>query len=699
LPEFYNNWLLYLHIPWLNKIKANYHDEIMDQIQPYLDYFAQHPSWAIAVIFLIAFGEALLVIGLVVPSTAVLVGAGALVGTGKLDFWEVMIATTLGCVLGDQVSYWAGRIFGDRLRTIWPLSAYPHLVAKGEDFIKVHGGKSIALGRFVPGVKAVVPGIAGMFGMNQFFFTAVNISSGIVWAMVHLGPGILLGQALALAGDLSGRLLTILLVLLVVLAVAGWLIRLAAGFIGPYRKATQGHLANWARRSGRKPLRRFAEAIAPENPRSVLLILLLMLSVLAIITLIDIVSGRVLGDVVGNFDQSLNNLFSEVRNAPGDELFIRITMLGDNTVTFGTTVVMVLWLMWQRAWRAAGVTAAAVAIAKIIAIIASIRFGMHAPLSTDALVDFQQYRFPNSHTLMVGTVFGVLATLCSRGLGRWSNALVVASCGIVVIAVGFSRLYLGVNWLTDVSAGLLAAFIVVTIYSVVLAALPVTKFRPIGLLIATTCAFVLVGVLHSSIGYDRAERHYRAPNKVMVYALSTWSQEGWSKVSSRRIDMAGVPAEPFAVQWLGSSAALQAALLAADFKSVPKWTWRDSFFYINPNADLASTPPRPALHEGLKAKITASQPVDQAGHFRLTARAYRANAVASGEEQSAVFLISLTHEVLKPHFQLIAVPFDQVASQAETKAFIAKLLAETNIEKIDEKQVNGMPLVILKPKS
>ena len=36
----------------------------MDQIQPYLDYFAGHPDWALIIIFLIAFGEALLVIGL-----------------------------------------------------------------------------------------------------------------------------------------------------------------------------------------------------------------------------------------------------------------------------------------------------------------------------------------------------------------------------------------------------------------------------------------------------------------------------------------------------------------------------------------------------------------------------------------------------------------------------------------------------------
>ena len=51
-----------------------------------MDLFAQNPNSAYAIIFAVSMAEALFVIGLIVPSTAVLVGVGTLVGLGKLKF-------------------------------------------------------------------------------------------------------------------------------------------------------------------------------------------------------------------------------------------------------------------------------------------------------------------------------------------------------------------------------------------------------------------------------------------------------------------------------------------------------------------------------------------------------------------------------------------------------------------------------------
>jgi len=197
----------------------------MDQLQSYLDILAGHPYWAVVLVFVVAMGEAILVIGLFMPSTVVLVGAGTLVGASRLPFWPIMISTVLGCIVGDQISFWAGRFYGDSLRQMWPLKKYPHLLERGEDYVRSHGKMSVAIGRFIPAIKSVVPGIAGMLGMGQLQFLAVNVLSGIAWGVAHVVPGILLGQTLIAASDTVEKILTGVILAAVAAAAVRWMLQ------------------------------------------------------------------------------------------------------------------------------------------------------------------------------------------------------------------------------------------------------------------------------------------------------------------------------------------------------------------------------------------------------------------------------------------------------------------------------------------
>ncbi len=666
----------------------------MFDIQNYLDFFALHPFWALAVIFFVAMGEALLVIGLFIPSTAVLIGAGALVGSGKLGFWPVMIATLVGCVIGDQISYWAGRFYGDKLRLLWPLKNYPHLLAKGEVFVRQHGGKSIALGRFVPGVKAVVPGIAGMFGMSQTYFLAVNVSSGILWTAMHLFPGILLGQALAVAGELSGRLLIVLLVLFILLGVAGWLIRVAAGLVTPYRKAFQGRLAAMARAQGSKPMRRLSKLIAPENPNSTLFFMLLMVTIFAALWLADLILGLEIRHTVGNIDRSVFNLFTELRSAPGDEVFVRLTMLGDDIVIFVTAIAIAMWLATHKAWRAAGATLLAVLTAKVILLLTSQVFSTPVVnTAPDAFV------FPSPHALMVGTLFGTMAALSARGLSRWAQALVVAISFMLVIAISFSRIYLGVSWLSDVMGGILIAAILTTLFSVYTATVQMGKFRPIGLLGVTFASFLVAGSLHISTDYDEDHSVYVTQDRINSLPLASWTTSGWASLPQRRIDLAGRLSEQFIGQWIGTPEALEQVVDSMGFQTVPKWKWTNYLPYLDPHASLSSLSPRPTLHLGLRAKLTAYQVPTGASDYRLTLRAYQSSAIAADATSQRVYLISLTHEKLRPQLQLISIPSDVQASKDEAATFVMALSGQPGVETLDTKQGGVLPLAIWRPKS
>jgi membrane protein DedA with SNARE-associated domain/membrane-associated phospholipid phosphatase len=632
----------------------------MEHIQPYLDYFSAHPEWALIIIFLIAFGEALLIIGLFVPSTVALVGAGILVGSGHLGFWPVFWATAVGAIAGDQVSYWAGRMFGDRLKAIWPLNKYPVLMARGEDFVREHGGKSIALGRFVPGVKAVVPGIVGMLGMNQLYFLIVNVTSGLVWTIAHIGPGILLGQGLALAGDLSGHLLIVLLVLFVVIGVASWLIRIMAGFAQPVVNGLLVKVSVWARRRRSRAWNRFGKAIRPGNPRAPAILFLLFIGLISLIVLVDIITGFMLRQATSNLDLSVATIMSELRNAPADAFMIPLTMMAERPVVWIIGVAMALWLTLWRGWRTALLMLGIMGFAEF----ASINLSRFVSSSSSLM----HGGFISTPTLMAGLVLGILAALSGHAMGRWSKAVVAALCGSVVVAIAFSRVYLGAEWLSGVLAAGLLALVLTALFGMAIEAIPARRFRPVGFMAYMAVVTALTGAVYINAYSGRADRQYAARPMMQSFTEQQWSEGAWLNVPNRRVDLAGTPEEVFTAQWVGSLVQLRSALQAQGWQAQTQWRWQDTFSYLDVNATLAKLPPRPVLHEGLKAKLTMTLAKPADVNRRLVLRAFKAQAsVTVNGTAEPVYLVSVTPETPKARFRLYAMPMTLPVNADDTK--------------------------------
>jgi membrane protein DedA with SNARE-associated domain/membrane-associated phospholipid phosphatase len=661
----------------------------MDYIQPYLDYFTANPGWAIAIIFLIAMGEALLIIGLFVPSTAVLVGAGILVGTGHLGFWPVFIATAFGAIIGDQFSYWAGRLFGERLKTLWPLSRYPQLVAKGEDFVRLHGGKSIAIGRFVPGVKSVVPGIVGMFNMNQLFFIFVNVTSGTVWAAAHVFPGILIGEGLAFAGELSGRLVVVLLVLLVLIAVVGYAIRLIAAGVSPHLNRLLARISNWAKQRKGRSWRRFAKAVAPENPRSVLIVLFAAIIVASLTALGNLAIRATSAGAVSNMDISMFTLMREMRNAPADEIMIVLTMLGDSIVMAMLSVTIIAWLVWRKAYRAAMAASIAIVSAKLFEIL--VKFGIQRPRPMELAYNGAEFfGFPSGHATMAAVIFGILAVLVSHSMGRWGRALVYGACAASVVAIGYSRIYLGAHWLSDVLAGLLFGTVIAAAFGVAIEAIPPRRIKPLGLFGAAFIVFILAGAAHVTTGFGKAEEMYAMPQRQILVPVSDWVSRAWEQLPPRRIDLAGKPEEIFVAQYAGELDLLSQYLQQAGWAESPRWTWRASLPYLNPNSALMDLAPRPALHEGLKAKLTLTRTPADTPEQREVVRIYKTDlATADGVAYKPIYLLSLTREVRSNGFHLYAIPSLRAASATDVTSLRDALVQSKSFSRLAQHERAG----------
>jgi undecaprenyl-diphosphatase len=108
-------------------------------------------------------------------------------------------------------------------------------------FIARHGGKSILIARFTPGVRAVVPLAAGILGMPAFCFYGVNALSAVIRGPSHVGIGVAIGMSLVSFETTRSQLVAVVGAVFAVIALFLWAVpRLVRRYVPP-RTRTEPH--------------------------------------------------------------------------------------------------------------------------------------------------------------------------------------------------------------------------------------------------------------------------------------------------------------------------------------------------------------------------------------------------------------------------------------------------------------------------
>ncbi|WP_051689988.1 bifunctional DedA family/phosphatase PAP2 family protein [Pelobacter seleniigenes] len=594
----------------------------MHYLNTLLAFITHHPGLAYGAIFIISLSESLALVGLLVPGTVIMFGVGAIVATGSLSLFPVLLMAMIGAIAGDGISYWLGHHYKERLVNIWPFSRYPGMLNKGESFFHRHGGKSVLFGRFVGPVRPVIPVVAGMLGMRPVRFSVVNILSAIGWALVYILPGVFFGASLAVAGTVSTRLAVLVLIFVAGIWSLIWISRKTLSLLDRKGPAVFASLKQWTTteslhlRTIVRPVKRLlALLIFREQGEEVLFAFLTLLLFAAGWGFLGVLQDVLAKDPLVVADQAVYHFLQSLRTPWADNAFVAVTELGDSFVNIALFCTVLLVLLVKRCHRAASFWALTV-LGGLLAV-QVLKWTIHLPRPVSIYDGASAFSFPSGHTTMSVVLYGFLAILIVRQIGsawRWG---LVSSVVLIAFIIGFSRLYLGAHWLSDVLGGYFIGTSWATIVGIAYlkkADKPVPKRLLAGAVIGVV---LIVGGWHVTRQHKKDLSFYAPRHTMQTMALASWLTDGWRDLPAYRIDLAGEKEQPLTIQWVGSTDELTRYLLSKQWQTPSPLDLKDLLRMLSPDTPIGELPVLPRLHNGRIDVVRLVQPVDETRRWVL----------------------------------------------------------------------------------
>jgi membrane-associated protein len=154
-------------------------------------------AWLYVISGGLAFAEAAVLLGMVLPGETALLVAGYFCHEKVLSLPVMIVVAVLCAIAGDSVGYLFGYRFGPALRG----SRLGRRVGEPrwdrvDRFLKRHGGKAVLLGRLTALLRALVPSMAGMSSMHYRTFVVWNVIGGVLWGTGCVVLGYVFASAL-----------------------------------------------------------------------------------------------------------------------------------------------------------------------------------------------------------------------------------------------------------------------------------------------------------------------------------------------------------------------------------------------------------------------------------------------------------------------------------------------------------------------
>jgi undecaprenyl-diphosphatase len=411
------------------------------------------------VVFALPALESSAFVGFVFPGEIAIVLGGVIAARGTANLAAVILVAIAGAVIGDSIGYYVGKRWGRRMldATLGRFVKQQHF-DHAEAFLARRGGMAVFIGRWTAALRVLVPGLAGMARLNYRTFLLYNLAGGAAWATTFVLLGFAAGESYDSVVHIASRASLLLLGLIVVFGSVVFLGRWIAR--NPERfRATRERILAWKPIAKvRGPIYRPLSFIVARFRPGAALGLSLTIT-LVVLGLSGWAFGGIVQDVLGNesgaVDRTINRFFLQHREATITSIMKVVTYLGSAPVLGCIALVFgAWWLVRRQQWRPLALVVCAWSGAAVLTHTVKGLIDRPRPPGASMIGHVTGASFPSGHAADSVALYGMLAAIAAAATSSWGRKVTAWAAAIGVgLAVGITRLYLGVHWLTDVLGG------------------------------------------------------------------------------------------------------------------------------------------------------------------------------------------------------------------------------------------------------
>jgi len=205
--------------------------------------------------------------------------------------------------------------------------------------------------------------------------------------------------------------------------------------------------------------------LTPDEKFGLYLTVGILLSAIFLYLLLSLIIGLFTQDILVMSDLRVLNIAKAFRTPRVNQFMFFITTLGSEPVVFLGAFAAAVLLYFKGYWRRMVTLLASVVFGEALYRILKYAIERSRPPLSLSLISASGYSFPSGHAFMAVAFYGLLAYLLSREIKRKRlKYAVILFFALLIGFIGYSRIYLGVHWPTDVLAGLAAGAAWITVF-------------------------------------------------------------------------------------------------------------------------------------------------------------------------------------------------------------------------------------------